>query len=450
MTVDVGRVEAPRASATGYTWFVCIVMMLTLAFNYMDRTVISILVAPIKHEFDVDDTAIGLLQGAAFSVVYVLFLFPLARVADRGNRRNLLLAGVIIWCAATAACGLAQNLPQLFAARIVVAMGEAVGMPCAVSILADYFVPQVRTRALSIYAVGVYVGGALALGAGGSLLHVLSPTGTSASILGVVSPWRGVLIAIGLSGFVLVPLMLLVREPQRYRDDGGVAEALSSLRQFVEEMRSKRVAVCTTVIGFAFVSMAGQTLQAWTPTLFIRTHGWDAGALGVRLGVLTVTLGPLGAILGGVLADRLRLRGHIDSKLIVGGLAAFVSVVASFAMTLGSATVALASAAVLYCSIGVTYGIAQAALADLMPNRMRARTSALYITVNQLLSATLGPLMVGVFNDHVFHDPMKIALSMRIVVPTAFLISFSLLWWGRKALREALALTGTAPRVVVA
>ena len=101
-----------------YAWYVCVVMMLLLAISYMDRSVLALLVAPIESAFSVRDTTMGLLQGAAFAVVYVIFAFPLARLADRGNRRNLIVYGVIFWCVATIGCGLARNIQQLFLARI--------------------------------------------------------------------------------------------------------------------------------------------------------------------------------------------------------------------------------------------------------------------------------------------------------------------------------------------
>src|SRR3981081_2082377 len=115
-----------RREGGRYAWYVCVVMMLLLAISYMDRSVLALLVAPIEAAFSVRDTTMGLLQGAAFAVVYVAFAFPLARLADRGNRRNLIVYGVIFWCGATICCGLAQNVRQLFLARMSVAAGGAV------------------------------------------------------------------------------------------------------------------------------------------------------------------------------------------------------------------------------------------------------------------------------------------------------------------------------------
>jgi MFS family permease len=414
-------------------------MLLTFALNYMDRTVISILVGPLEQAFAISDTVMGILQGAAFAVFYVLFGFPLARLADRSNRRNLLLVGSMIWCVATAYAGLARSVQELFAARIVVAIGESVVMPCAVSILADYYPPLQRAKALSVYSVGIYLGSALALGGGGVLLRRLGSSSLALPILGTLQPWRVVFVACGVLGFVIVPLLFTVREPARLRDDGGDAEAPPSLGQVAVEFRRKRKAILGTIVGFALIALAGSTIQAWGPTLFVRTHGWTIGSAGLRLGLMTLFFGPAGAIAGGVLADRLAARGHVDAKLIVGLVSALAGVVAGIVLTLESDGAAQIGAASLSCLVGFNFGITQAALADLMPNRMRALTSALYISMTNLFSATLGPLTVGILNDHVFHDPSRIALSMRLIVPLAFAGAAGVLSWGRSAVREVVA-----------
>lgn len=428
-----------RSSATRDAWYICFVLLLTFAFNYLDRSIISILVDPIKREFGINDTTIGLLQGGAFAVFYVVFSLPLSRVADRGNRRNLLLTGVVLWCTATASCGLVHSVPELFLARIMVAIGEAVLMPCAVSMLSDSFLPQQRGRALGIFSMGPYLGGAAAAIGGGTLLHSFRSSSVNVPWFGMLSAWRAVFLVVGVLGFILVPLLLMVREPARFRDDGRRAEQPASVGQLYRELRRKRLAILTVIFGFSFIAMAGQTLQAWVPTLFIRAHAWNVKQAGVRLGLTALVLGPLGAISGGVLADRLGRRGWLNSKVILGGLAALISVFASLVLTLPGALVAMVGVASVYFLFGFTYGLSQASIADLMPNRMRAQTTSLYSLVNNLLAAGLGPLLVGVLNDHVFHDPMKIGESMRIVLPTAFLIAAGLLSWGRGAVRHAVA-----------
>src|SRR5258708_14778456 len=160
------RVADTRREGGRYAWYVCVVMMLLLSISYMDRSVLALLVAPIETAVSVRDTTMGLLQGAAFAVVYVVFAFPLARLADRGNRRNLIVCGVIFWCGATVCCGLAQSVQQLFLARMSVAAGEAVLMPAGVSILPGCFGPKSRAPAPRGYSIGLHLRAGVSSGAG--------------------------------------------------------------------------------------------------------------------------------------------------------------------------------------------------------------------------------------------------------------------------------------------
>jgi MFS family permease len=418
--VSVGGV---RRDGGRYAWYVCLVLMLLLAISYMDRSVLALLVAPIEAAFSVRDTTMGLLQGAAFAVVYVLFAFPLARLADRGNRRNLIVYGVIFWCGATICCGLARSIHQLFLARMSVAAGEAVLMPAAVSILSDYFGPKSRARALSVYSIGLYLGSGLAMGGGGALMKVLGPAGAAVPMIGILSSWRMVFILMGLVGLFVVPLLMGVQEPQRVGDDGHSAEATLSFKQMMRELKTKRAAVFGTIIGFALISLGANTINGWGATLFLRTHGWTIGDAGLRLGALTLVFGPFGAISGGVAADWLAKRGRVDAKPFVGMLSASGCVAGALVLTLQSTMIALVGIGLVNYLIGFNFGIVQASLADLLPNRMRAVISALYIATTNIFAATLGPLLVGILNDHVFRDPAEIAISLRVVVPSAFLLA---------------------------
>jgi MFS family permease len=434
--VSVGGV---RRDGGRYAWYVCLVLMLLLAISYMDRSVLALLVAPIETAFSVRDTTMGLLQGAAFAVVYVLFAFPLARLADRGNRRNLIVYGVIFWCGATICCGLAQSIHQLFLARMSVAAGEAVLMPAAVSILSDYFGPKSRARALSVYSIGLYLGSGLAMGGGGALMKVLGPAGAAVPMMGVLASWRMVFIVMGLVGLFVVPLLMGVQEPQRLGDDGHSAEATLPFKQMMRELKTKRAAVFGTIIGFALISLGATTINAWGATLFLRTHGWTIGDAGLRLGAITLVFGPLGAISGGVAADWLTKRGRVDAKPFVGMLSAGGCIVGALVLTLQSTMIAIIGVGVVNCLIGFNFGIVQAGLADLLPNRMRAVISALYIATTNIFAATLGPLLVGILTDHVFRDPAQIAISLRVVAPSAFLLAALTLWLVLPAYRLALA-----------
>jgi MFS family permease len=261
------------------------------------------------------------------------------------------------------------------------------------------------------------------MGAGGALMKAFGPTGAAVPVLGALASWRLVFILLGVAGLFIVAPLLGVREPRRLGDDGHSAEEALPVKEMRREFATKRTAIVGTIIGFALISLGATTINAWAATLFLRSHGWSIGNAGLRLGALTLILGPLGAITGGVVADRLAKRGRIDAKPFVGMLSASGCVVAALVLTLPSTALALIGIGLANYLIGFNFGIVQASLADLLPNRMRAVISALYIATTNIFAATLGPLLVGVLNDHVFRDPAQIAISLRLVVPSAFLLA---------------------------
>lgn len=428
--------SAQRQDA-GYGWWVCAVMCLAFTFSYMDRAVLPLLVQPLEHALGLTDTTVGLLQGAAFAIFYSTFGFPLARIADNGHRRNLIVAGVIVWCAATVGCGLARNVPQLFIGRMCVAIGESVLQPAAVSILSDYFSPKRRTRALSVYSMGVYFGGGLALALGGTLMRAIGPHGAVIGPLGRLDAWRIVFVVLGASGLVLLPLLFTVREPARLSDLGERSHGASSLAELRVEFGRKRAALAATIVGFATTAMAATTMQSWAPTLFVRVHGWKLGQTGQKLGSMALVLSPLGALCGALIAERLAKAGRRDAKLIVGVVSAAGCALVSYLATISPATAAFVALAAMQFLVGFNFGLVQAALTELMPNRMRALATASFIATSNLLSATLGPLLVGLLNDHLFHNPMMIAQSLRLVAPTAFAVAAIILLLGLKPYRAA-------------
>ncbi|MGA0599268.1 MFS transporter [Caulobacter sp. KR2-114] len=440
----VAEPRPAKPSAPGrdgpYAWYVVVVMCLGFTFSYMDRSILPLLIGPLERSLHLTDTTVALLQGAAFAIFYALFGLPLARVADRSHRRNLILVGVVAWSLATVACGLAQSVVQLLAARVCVAIGEAVLAPAAVSVIADYFTPRWRTRALSLYSMGVFFGGGLSLSLGGALLRALGPQAQIATPFGLLESWRIVFITLGAAGAILVPLLLAVREPPRVADGGESAGEPASLAELGRTFARKRGALFTTIIGFATIALGAQTVQVWAPTLFVRVHGWSIAGAGQRMGAFTIVLGPLGALTGAFLAERLERAGRSDGKIVVGLVSASLCVAASLLATAGAEQVAFAGVVAMQYVVAFNFGLVQAALAELLPNRMRAVGSACYVAASNLLAATLGPLLVGLLNDHLFRDPAMIATSIRCVAPVAFLAAALIMLWGRRSYRDQISL----------
>ena len=428
-----------------YPWYACAVLTLAYALAYMDRSVLTLLVQPIEREFGLSDSAMGLLIGAAFAVCYAVVAVPIALASDRGDRRRLIAIGLVVWCVATCLCGLVQSVPTLFAARIGVAVGEAVLLPAAASILSDYFPGSRRTWALSVFSLGVYLGGGLALLGGGSLLRWWDAYHPALPWVGEVAPWRAVFLILGLVGLFVAPLIWRLREPSRgaWGSNGPATRLIGS--DVADEFKRKRLALLALYLGFGTITLGSFAVNAWAPTIFIRVHGWTAATAGARLGPLPLICGPAGALCGAALANLLHRRGRPDAKLIVGILSGIASASAALVMATSTTGIALVGMALLQLVLPFTYGVLHAAIVDVVHARVRALAVAVYTVVTSVFSMTVGPLAVGLLTDHVFRDPKAVGASLAIVAPAAFLTGALILAIGLRPYRQALVLSTEAP-----
>ena len=199
-----------------YAWYVVVVLLLAYVLAFIDREVIAQLVPDIKHSLQISDTKMSFLLGGAFAVFYTFFGVMIAWLADRGNRRWLIFAGVTVWSFMTMACGLATTYPALFLARVGVGAGEAALNPPALSLLKDYFPPDRLGRAIGLYTAGVSSGSGLAYVIGGTIYPGIQAAGpTHWPLVGEVQPWQQMFIWVGLPGIVISLLILTIREPAR-------------------------------------------------------------------------------------------------------------------------------------------------------------------------------------------------------------------------------------------
>jgi MFS family permease len=218
----------PAGASTGlvtrrdstYAWCVAGLLAVAYAVAFIDRQILNLLVDPIKLTLDLSDTEISLLQGMAFVGAYVAMGPVFGRWADRGNRRNLLLAGIVIWCLCTVLCGYALGFWSLFGARAGIGAAEAALLPAGWSLLADYFSRDKLPRAMSIFLLGPFIGGGLALIFGGLIVSGVEGVDFSGPFTGL-EPWQLTFVFIGLPGLLVAALLLLVREPERHIEHVG-------------------------------------------------------------------------------------------------------------------------------------------------------------------------------------------------------------------------------------
>ena len=428
-------------------WYSVAVLMLMYIFSFIDRTTISLIVDPMKRDLHISDTQIGMLQGLAFALLYTFLGLPIARLSDRHSRRAIIAGGVFIWSIMATLCGLARTALQLFVARIGVGVGEAALSPAAYSIITDSFPRSKLGSAFGVYNIGITIGAGVAFLVGGIVVAAVSHAGATFTLplLGEVRAWQMVFIVTGAPGIVLPLLLLTIREPARrgiLRSPSaapGAAPPRPPLGEVLGYIWLNRKFYCLYFVALALLAMCGYSVAAWLPTAIIRAYGVSYGQVGKVLGVSTILMNSTGMLLAGILCDRLTRQGRKDAPILValistGGIAVF-----SCLPTL-MPTVTLVWIAIFVS--GLTFnaynGVGPQAVNQVTPNQYRAQVSAVYLFVVNALGLGVGPTLVPLLNDHLFHDPVKIRFSLIIVVFCAALAAIALLWIVRPIYRQKL------------
>lgn len=400
---------------TSSAWPLAIVLFLANSLSFVDRQVLTLLVKPMRAELGITDVQVSLLQGLAFASLYAVLGLPLGRLADRTHRPRLMAAGIALWSSMTVASALASDYTHLFLARMGVAVGEAALAPAAVSLLADRF-PRSRVgRAIGLFQAGIFVGSALALLAGGWLLSAFDAGGLSwLREMGITKGWRGVLLVVGAPGWLIALLLLFVHEPRR----GAAALARTQLTvgQSLAWVWSRRDVYSGVIVAFTAITVLAYGSLAWAPSVLVRVHALSSAAAGIRLGVIMLVAGPLGVVGAGWLVDRLAARGRADAPIVaaMAGVIVFALVVPLFALA-PTLTLATLAAVALAVAQAYPYGIASTSLAMVTPPEMRGQVVALYLLISNLLGLSLGPLLVALGTERVFHDDLAVGRSLALL-----------------------------------
>jgi len=392
--------------------------MLTLVyvFNFIDRQLLVILQEAIKKDLHLSDTQLGLLSGFTFAIFYVSMGIPIARVADKSNRRNIVAWSLGLWSLMTACSGLARNFLQLLLARIGVGVGEAGGSPPAHAMISDYFPPEKRATALSVYSAGLYLGIMVGFLMGGFLNQQLG--------------WRNAFFVLGIPGAVFSLLFYLtVREPQRGATDQGVNKANeehSMVQVFRHLLASKT---------FLFLALAGGLhvfyiygISNWAPSFLSRLHGMPTAEIGLSLGLIYGLGGGIGTFAGGYFTDRFG-KENKSMYLKIPAYAILLSIAfgagALFLKPISLSLIGFAGVAFLQ---SVYLGPAIAVAHSLVPASMRALCSAVLFLVLNLVGLGFGPLMVGLVSDLLSHrlgmESLRWAMSVTLLVSLVSILFF--------------------------
>ena len=397
----------PRA----YAWSVVGILIATAIISYTDRQVLTLLVDPIRHDLGINDVSIGLLIGSAFAIVYGIAGIPLGYLADRTSRRNLLIAGVVVWSIATIACGLARNFNELFAARIFVGLGEAVLSPAAISIISDLFPPERRGTAVGLYLSGIAMGIGTAILIGGGVLHAVDAGVFAGTPLMSVPAWRLVLLLIGLPGLLWSMVLRFIQEPSR-RSDHPVVDSTPRGALATPSFVWSAVIPIYLVVGMA--SLVDNAVGAWSPSLLIRGFAKDPATVGVELGVVLTACFGGGVFLGGLLADRMSRNGSLIGKLRLCLAVASLIIPTCLALLSDQYVVVLWSIALYFGLSGMVTSIGFSSMLDRVPSHSRALALAISFFFNVAVGGAIGPAAVPWAATHVFSESMGLGPPIAV------------------------------------
>jgi MFS family permease len=424
-----------------------LVLLLTLAYTvaFIDRQLLNLLVDPIKSDIVASDTAISLLQGFAFMGAFILFGPFFGRLADAGNRRNIIVGGVAAWSAFTVACGFADGFWGLFLARAGVGAAEACLVPAAWSILSDSFERERLPRAMSFFAMGPYLGGGLALIFGGVVLGSVTEIRAALPVLAAFAPWQLAFVVVGVPGLLLaLAIGVGIREPaRRTRVDNENAAEPAPTFTVGEVMRflwNGRAFFVRFYAGMAMLVMVLYALPAWVPSYLTRNFAADRASLGLHYGGLVLAMGTVGVLCGPAVARWLAKRHPLDSPVRTAMISALcllpVAIALPLAPTYGTV---LACAGLGTFFFSLPQALFASALQLATPNRMRGVVSSLWVFIASVTGLGAAPTLVALITDHVFKDPAQVGVSLGIVCGGAAAAASYLIWRALPHYRAAVA-----------
>lgn len=432
--------RAPAWASENTGWYIVGILALLNCFSIIDRLIGGVIVQPIQQEIAISDSEMGILLGTSFAVLYSLIGLFTGRMADRNNRRNLLVFGVLAWGASTALSGFAQDFWSLLACRAGVALGEAVLTPAAVSMIADLFAPTRRAMPTGIYTAFNTFGGFATFVFGAMALQL----GTLLSPSFGLAPWRLTFMLVALPPILLGLLFwFTVKEPSRISlPDEHEAQADNEAFRYI--FRNWRLYILF-FLGVSMTTPLSYGMLGWITTMLVRQFGWTpvdaAYAFGVP-GLFLAFAGSLGAARVAAVLHRSGKGGNIPIfAMSLSAIALPLFLIMPFAGN-GTMLVVLSLAGIfMFCG---SVALPSLVVQMVAPNALRGRLMAVFLLLGNLTGLGLGPMLVGVFSDHIFRGSgtasliQAQALLALIVMPIS-IISFL---WGRKAFAERIARVG--------
>ena len=398
-----------------YSWYALSLLTLVYVFNYLDRTLIYILLPLIKSEMAFTDLQLAMLGSMSFVIFFTVLGIPFGRLADRAVRKNMIAVGLAVWSLFSGLTGFATGFWSILFCRVMVGVGEATLGPAALSLLSDYFPPRVRATVQAIYSSGIAVGAGLAFFLGGAL--------------GQYFGWRVAFFALGFPGLWLALLVYFLREEPRGRTEIGTTKYTSSDWKILFQSVPLRY----HYLGYGCFGLAANNLSFWGPTFVTRVYALDVYTIGLFGGALTLLVGVPGTILGGYLADKFRRFGR-GGRMLFGALAALIAVPFWLLFIFSGNLLLLLIANLVLLALSLVWlGPAAADVHDIAGPQLRGLGIGVYFFA-VIIAFGVGSLIIGQLNDWLSATttPLNMRYSM-LLCPLACLIAALSLWQGYRS-----------------
>jgi len=404
--------DKPTVLSTAARRYALFILAVVYMFNFIDRQILAILLPAIREEFQVSDAWLGFLTGPAFAMFYIILGIPIARYADRHNRRNLIALAVAVWSGMTALSGLAANFVQLALARVGVGVGEAGCSPPAHSMIADYYPPEQRSTAMGVYTVGISAGIMLAYLAGGWVAQNIG--------------WREAFFVVGVPGLLLALIVrTTVTEPKRGHSEGR--EAVGKRPPWAETLRFlwRRRSFVHMTVAAGLSSFVGYSVINFMPSFLVRSFGMDVATLGLLLGPILGIAGGAGFFLGGYIADHLGQTSHKKALVFIGVTILLTAVPYAMMFLSNSWVVAVLLFIVPACTSNVYLAPVLAQAQGLVSLRMRAVTSALALLIINVIGLLFGPQLTGILSTVLEPQFGEEAIRYSLLIVTSVMLPWA-------------------------
>ncbi len=389
--------------------------ILTLAqiFAFIDRQIPSMLVEPIKQDFNLTDSQIALLGGAAFSIFYAIMALPIGYAVDRYKRTRVLGIGIFLWSLMTALAGLANSFGRLFGARIGVAVGEAVMAPTSVSLVSDYFPENKQGKPMGIITSGVYIGIGITLLGGGFLIDYLTELGgLNLPLIGYVKPWQATFMIVGVPGLFVALGAFLLTEPKRFDEKVGQGNMEGRQNVFLHINEHKKT-LLPMFGGLIFMALIFYSFTFWAPTMMIRTYNISLTEAGFFLGIITIISSITGTIFAGSVVDYLRNRNYRDAPVRAAMFAVLLAFPPIVLLSFVNSEIAAWICIFIYLFFISSFApLGLLAVSGVSRGNVKGQLAAIHAFLMMAFGLSLGPQLTAFFTDFVFTDTNKINWSI--------------------------------------